>query len=723
MSPECADIVDAVTGNVNTSKPLPHMGNAQTDVEAAPADSSYGGANSFMPVSPPAKDPISISEWSTPLVKPIRFCPICLTSMSWLPKFAACPMCGVKPMPVVDERHMKKKLTADQILIDCLGKSKENEECVGPSTLTMNGKRDRETNKVDPDRCRCTCRFDKECAHCRIRKLCTDMFKTDEYPNSKNAEPQNLDDYCMIGEDHQKSRPHLARVFSELREMYSSVEPKPNTESSSSKRLSKIYSQKKPDPGTRRPSSKGAATINKTTTLMGGKLRTASEHKRAVEKRVGHKECLKRETQVPRRHGWAWQSSDLTVRYGWTPGSIWRPIRKLMKFFLQPDESTQFICNKQLKESEEQHPTLNVYKKNGKIFITLRPLYKSNPATQPITFQITKSDKAVTLRQIKSKLKAEGFDKCRCHKSLMMCVCRNQKEKCQLANALDKECSRRGIASLVNDLVLTDTSDSELEYNMDVTIPVATEKDSKKVPKLSSRNFASQTSKADQTVPPKYPIEMNPMKRAYNCATANRFMNVKYFGAPGENLIADGRPFGPWAFLGGRSKVSNIWGLGSGGPGGFYRPGGLPRLQGCYETGGPGAPGGFSGTGGPGAGGLFGLDSPDLPCDPNLGKSGGRSKHIPVRLPKRLQKKPKDPKPPEIRTVDMMKYVKSRGKVPPKQIDYKIAPPFFEGISHRGMGAFGAGTEYYGTEYYGSGDYGQCRNPCYLYRNNPCCYP
>lgn len=634
--------------------------------------------------------------------------------MSWLPKFAACPMCGVKPMPVVDESKVNKKLTADQILMDCLGKSNGNEECVGPCTAPMNGKGDRETSKVDTDRCRCTCKYGKECAHCRIRKLCADIFKTDKYPKRKSAEPQNSDDYCMIGEDHHKGRPHLARVFSELRDMYSVVEPKPNTVSSSTKRLSKIYSEKKPDPVTRRPSSKGAATINKTTTLMGTKPRTASEHKRAVEKRVGHKECIKRETQVPRRHGWAWQSSDLTVRYGWTPGSIWRPIRKLMKFFLQPPtgECSQSICDRKLKEAEEQLPTLNVCKKDGKIYITLRPLYKSSAATQPITFQITKSNKAVTLRQIKSKLKTEGFNKCKCHKTLMMCVCRNQKEKHQLATALDKECKRRGIASLANDLVLTDTTDSEMEYDMDVTLPAATEKDSQKVVRLSSRNLATQTRKADQTVAPRYPKEMDPMKRAYNCATANRFMNVRHFGAPGENLITDGRPFGAWAFLGGRSKVSNIWGLGSGGPGGFYRPGGLPRLPGCSEL------GGFYGTGGPEAGNLSGLDSPGLPCDPNGGKSNARNKNIPVRLPKRLQKKPKVPEPPENRTVNMMQYLKTRGKVPPKKIDYKIPPPFFEGISHRGMGTFGAGAEYYGY-----GDYGQCRNQCYFYQNNPCCYP
>lgn len=55
------------------------------------------------------------TEWTKPLIKPIRFCPICLTSMSWLPKFAACPMCGMKPMPVVDDSHMNSRSDTDRL--------------------------------------------------------------------------------------------------------------------------------------------------------------------------------------------------------------------------------------------------------------------------------------------------------------------------------------------------------------------------------------------------------------------------------------------------------------------------------------------------------------------------------------------------------------------------------------------------------------------------------
>lgn len=124
----------------------------------------------YVSVGDPHQPNVSTMKCSQPLIKPIRFCPICLTSMSWLPKFAACPMCGMKPMPVVEEINLNNQLTADQILTDCLGKTQENVECEDPCT-SMNGKRDRETSKVDSNCGHCTCKSGKECAHCRIRKL------------------------------------------------------------------------------------------------------------------------------------------------------------------------------------------------------------------------------------------------------------------------------------------------------------------------------------------------------------------------------------------------------------------------------------------------------------------------------------------------------------------------------------------------------------------------
>lgn len=729
MSRECEEIVNAVTGGVGD---LQRGRPATEDAQRTPC-TLYNPGYSYMPAYPPrntdkfdSKMPLPMSELAKPLVKPIRFCPVCLTSMSWLPKFAACPMCGIKPMPVLEQPYKDKKFTADQIVIDCLGKVEEAAECVDPCTAPKDT--EEQAIKDDPNRCRCNCRNDKECVHCRIRKLCADVFKTDKYPDYDNDVEQTMDEYVVLDKAQQQVRPHLARVFSELCDLYSIKEPKPEPVPCTAKRENRTSVEKNSDrsPVTKNTKRNGMENL---TDLRRTKPRTASEHIRAVKKRVGHKDCLRRETKVPRRHGWAWQSSHLTVKYGWTPGAIWKPIRKLMKFFLQPPENSQDICNAitDLENTKNQPPMLNVCKKNGKIFITLRPADNSNSDEQPIEFQITKSDKAITLSEIKAQLKAKGFRKCTCHKPLMLCVCRNQEQKFRLASALHKECRRRGIESLVEDLVLTDTSDSEMEYNLDV--PALPARADTRQPR---RNFATQTCRTDRKVEPKWPIDTNPMMRSFNCATGNRFLNARYFGAPGENMIADGRPFGAYSFLGGRSKVSNIWGVGPGGPGGYYRPGGLAGPAGFYAPGGPGGPGGFYGPGGPGApggfygpdgpgriGGLFGPGSPgwpggayipNVPEDPNK-----RNKNLTVRMPKRLRPKKIVEDPPVKRNMNMMKYLKKMGKVPPRRFDLKIPPPFFEGIPHRG--ACGVGTETAGCE-----GYVNCGNPCYSYPNYPCGY-
>lgn len=738
MTRECEEIVNNITGGVgDIYRSRPATEDAHRSGLATPENSCDGlGFSHMSAYSSRALDNCNsfgmpISDLDKPLIKPVRFCPVCLTSMSWLPKFAACPMCGIKPVPILEKRHEDRKFTADQIINDFLGKSAPNDECVDPCVAVMNKKN---TKENDTDRCRCTCANNKECVHCRIRKLCADIFNPDEFSDCDNGKQQSENENCVVEKDQQQCRPHLARVFSELRDLYNIPEPKQKIAARGAKNENRKSADKKIEDGSAiSKATKTNVTGQKPTALMRKKPRTSSEHTRAVEKRVGHRDCLKRETQVPRGHGWAWQSSQLTVRYGWTPGSIWRPIRKLMKFFLQPEstEDSQHICNdvSDLGNMENQTPTLNVCKKNGNILITLRPAKYSNSPERPIAFQIGKSDKAIALSDIKAKLKAKGFRKCKCHKPLMLCVCRNQEQKCRLANELHKECRRRGIESLVEDLVLTDTSDSEMEYDLDVAAPV-TRQDTGQC----RHNCGTQTNN-DRKVEPRFPINTEPMMRAYNCATGNRFLNARYFGAPGENIMADGRPFGAYSFLGGRSKVSNIWGIGPGGPGGFYRPGGLAGPAGFYAPGGPGAPGGFFGPGGPGApggfygpngpgriGGAFGPGSPGWPGGANIPNvppdfNKKNNQFIPVRMIKRLKKPKKAPEePPPKRNVNMMKYLKARGKVPYRRFDLKIPPPFFEGIPHRGA----CGT--IATENCGYKNYVNYGNPCYSYPSNPCCY-
>lgn len=75
-----------------------------------------GKAAPFIPRNVDRTIPIPTGELEVMGVKPIRFCPVCLTPMSWLPKYASCPTCCIKPMPQIEEEESEEKFTADQII-------------------------------------------------------------------------------------------------------------------------------------------------------------------------------------------------------------------------------------------------------------------------------------------------------------------------------------------------------------------------------------------------------------------------------------------------------------------------------------------------------------------------------------------------------------------------------------------------------------------------------
>ncbi|KAM8702975.1 hypothetical protein ACLKA7_005336 [Drosophila subpalustris] len=542
----------------------------------------------------PALMPVPISDLNKPDIKPNRFCPVCLTNMSWLPKFAACPKCGLKPTPILEERHKEKKLTAEQILFDYLGKpppSGIEEICKS----ACEEKRLEEEKKEEQTECRCTCKFGKMCAHCRIRKLCADIFQTDEKRVCPRVKAKSSEDYCTIIEDSQQCRPYLSRVFSELRDLYNikenQVQVAQDRICASNKRQSKT------DPKEKEPKTKPAIIEKKP--------------------RLGHRHCVNERVAVSRHHGWDWKSSEESRKYGWRPGYILKPIKRLMKFFLQylPEDNAFNVCRRAAQEQERQRqslqPILNVCKKKGEIFITLRSAVNDpNIEMQPITFKIVKSERAVLLSEIKRRLKEKGFRKCSCHKSLMMCVCRNHMEKRQLFQALQRECHRRGVENCVNQLVLTDTSDSEMEYDFDVSPEAGTVKPPGQ-PKRRQINHGTQTSRGDQKVQPKYPKpRVSPYFRAYDCAAGDRYRDTA-FGDPGEDVYEDG--------------VFGLRGGGAHGAGGSRGPGG---------HGGRGPRGSHGTRGGHGPGGSFGIAIP-------AAKSGGKksSAPIPVKMPKRFQRK------------------------------------------------------------------------------------
>ncbi|XP_022211564.2 uncharacterized protein LOC111066922 [Drosophila obscura] len=655
--------------------------------------------------------PIADCDGKRPEIKPIRFCPVCLTNMSWMPKFASCPKCGIKPMPVVEERHKEKKLTADQILLEFLGKPPANidDYCVDPCDKAAKDKDAGGTDECPP--CRCTCKFGKLCAHCRIRKLCADIFKTDQVQaKCPKVEPQPTEDFCVVNKSSSEDcRPYLAKVFSELRDLYDIKDTKKLSDFDENCELKKTKEEEEPHKTSRKDVRKNISKDNLKKMTTRKPLYIPGDGKRPTNTRTvtgRHKHCVRQPGGVSRDHGWAWSSSYEARKMGWRPGAIRRPIKKLMKFFLV--DSTRESAFKKCKAAEAealakelQQPVLNVCKKNGEIFITLRPLSTLGMRQKPITFRVVKSELAVALRHIKRILKDKGFRKCTCRQTLMMCTCRNTMEKQQLFRALNKECQRHCIAPCADQLILTDTSESDMEFDFDVTPPAGTEQPYRR-PKARTGNRGTQTSKKDKLPPPpKYPAKQNPYWRAYNCAAGDRYVATA-FGSPGEDVFEDGLfgwggggPHGPSAEPGGKPKAPGIWGSPQGGPM-PAGPGGASRGGRGNASGGGGGGGGAGGGGGGGTtgwkgfpkgvaakvaaaaagGGLKGtlasVGRGGGAGGAGGGGGGGTSGPIPVRMPQRYMKAQeqaanaeKEAKQKEVdqkkKGIDMMKYLQKSG--------------------------------------------------------------
>lgn len=505
----------------------------------------------------------------------VRICPVCQNNMSWLPKYASCPKCGIKQIPIVKERK-PRRMTADEILNEYLGKPPPSHDdlCKLPSKPSSKEKSSKST-------CRCTCKNGKLCANCRLRKQYPDIMQ----PRSTNVPVQSEEDtdsdpehHCLDTTMSMEYRPFLSRVFSELRQMYDiDVGKQPNKETCAQQEKQK-------------EKEKQVRQLEKVAKPMSKKKKTPpniisrKSRRRKSKKSKTHKHCVKSERPVGRRHGWAWSSSREARKYGWRPGAILKSIRKLMNFFLYGSSrgsKRRARCMDVLKGNGENEcgPTvLNLSKKNGEITITLRPNNNSHVQMQPIVFKVVKSDLAVALSEMKKTLRAEGFSECSCRNSVMMCVCRDVVEKKYLEQAIHSECRRRGMESCVDQLVMADSSDSETEFDIDVNTPADMAKPP--TPKQSTVNFGMQTTTKPVPEPRPFPISYSPYWRFYNCAAGDRFANTA-FGDLGEIVFEDGlfgyREGGPHGVPpGAQPKNPAIWGPAPGGPmrGGWGVPGG-----------------------------------------------------------------------------------------------------------------------------------------------------
>ncbi|KAH8278713.1 hypothetical protein KR018_007534, partial [Drosophila ironensis] len=486
-------------------------------------------------------------------IEPIRFCPVCLHSMSWMPKYSPCPNCLSKVRPVL-EGHPPNQMTAEEIMEEQLKKPKRppgaDDFCTNPCEQKMRANEYGSDEECPP--CRCTCKKGAMCAHCRIRAMCEEVYHSESHGQCNLCpEPNTDEDFCIINDSEDDNRPYLSKVFSEMKDLY------------------RLHDTKKIKAIQKRCQSQTLLTTrtihSQSTISMHGDTRIPGipETFRAT---AGHKECLPDETIVPHNHGWDWFKSFEARKQGWRPGAILRSAGHVMRYFLMR-EFQKNICKKalatQAQIERDRWPVLNVCKKYGEIYVTLRPLPTSKLQQHPIIFRIVKSDLASALREIKQALKKQGFRKCTCHKSLMMCVCRDAIEKFDLNKALKKECQKRLMEPCPEHLVLTDTSESEMEFDVDVNPP----RRSKKKIRRRSINHSTQTANMeDREVQPLYPIGHSPYYRDVDCAAGGRYLGT-VLGREMENVFEDGvfglrggGPHGANPLYCNRARLTAAWG-------------------------------------------------------------------------------------------------------------------------------------------------------------------
>ncbi|KAH8284161.1 hypothetical protein KR054_011623, partial [Drosophila jambulina] len=507
-------------------------------------------------------------------VKPIRHCPVCLYPMSWLPRYIPCPRCNTRPRQML---KAEMKMTANEIMAEQLVRPKANDLCLTPCEEVSQKVKERCLGEEKPQPmvnsdsdaecppCHCTCKDGKICAHCRIRRLCEEIFESaDETTKQRELKekqhlalyphPRSSEDFSLIPGPDDDNRPYLYRVFSEMKSLYA------------------LHDTKKIKAIQRRCKSQTLLTMRSAYSLNEPQRVKSQAHVRESHSRqkAGHKHCLPPDSAVSRRHGWDWPRSHNARKHGWRPGAILRAAEKVMRFFLTSKDCNP--CGQVLAEHEElqrqNSPVLSVCKREGEIFVTLHPLASLGMRQRPITFRIVKSHLAVALRQIKRALKDQGFEKCICHNSLMMCTCRDALQKFELNKALRKECRRRLIEPCPEHLVLTDTSVSDLEFNLDVHPPSRNFRSQIKAIR-NAVNHGTQTSKSDALPPPQqYPMKVPPYYQGFDCAVGDRFMGTS-FGLPGEDVFEDGvfgmeggGPHGPSPMPCGRTKPTVLRGAG-----------------------------------------------------------------------------------------------------------------------------------------------------------------
>ncbi|KAM8703911.1 hypothetical protein ACLKA7_008523 [Drosophila subpalustris] len=445
---------------------------------------SHLGSGNTNRMCPPT-DPPKLKQMG---IKRERECPVCHEDVSWLPQIAACPHCGYKPLPEFEEQDYNEKATAKDILqefFESLGIDPNQEGSASPCPQTCDQHTDGKPSEGFESIVQDYKALMQSIKKCKSAPICPGATKS-----SQKSKP-----------------PDLVNVFTELRNLFRASD---NDENKKAKikdicdeacRLAKATRQRggANKSALKRGSSHGVAKMRKPRSKRIKnyvKSRLYEPVDIQEHRRHGHAHCREDGHKVPPHMGWLWTRHPLAQRPGWRPGAIRRSIRELMSYFLkdfpvdsipiskymsyQKQKQRPAIDHEEKPEDLVQVPTLHIEKKNDEYLITLRPLKdaetlkrSANPYAnmKPVQFRIVKNPVLKQVREMKRCLKNMGFSKCKCHKPVMECYCRSFIDKKQLVEEVQRQCAKRNMDNCENELVLSDTTDSEAEFDFGVTPP------------------------------------------------------------------------------------------------------------------------------------------------------------------------------------------------------------------------------------------------------------
>lgn len=464
-------------------------------------------------------------------IKVERECPVCKEDVTWLPQIAACPQCGYKQVPVFEEKEYNEEVTAKKIITDFYEELKKSPELPNNPLCTK-----------DP------------CSKTSKASQGMEGVLRDYKALKQSIEKCKTAPSCPLKPRKQGGKdPNLLTVFTELKDMYTdkSRERKQREVKTICAEACRLAMNRKPR-GSCKPATHPCGVVHRKRKrppppVKAFKSRLYAPMEPMAHRGTGHNLCSKQVEKVPAHMGWMWTQCALAARPGWRPGAIRRSIRELMSYFLKdfPVDSipnSKYMSYLRQKpppshEGEEtaaemvQVPTLHIEKKNNEYVITLRPLKDAetlkraaNPYVnmKPVQFRIIKNPLLKEIRDMKRCLKNMGHSKCQCHRPVMQCHCRSYIDKKRLIDDVRRQCVIRKLPHCEQGLVLSDTTDSEEEFDFGVTPPAGLMKPERLKKTTHTTHAETQYNERDWAMPTMFPHPPNAYVQYGGCVTGER---------------------------------------------------------------------------------------------------------------------------------------------------------------------------------------------------------